>query len=109
MLAKTPIEHRFYLWVAAQPPDQTYYWRDADKCACGLFLKDEFGFDHDTILQTITLGSIEHHWRSPERRDCMKIWDRFNFIARGDSDHTEWTFGKLTKRIEEKMPEYVNG
>jgi hypothetical protein len=45
MLARPEIGTRAHilLWVASKPPEEEYYWRDAQHCACGQYSKEFYG------------------------------------------------------------------
>ena len=109
MLAKTPIKQRFYNWVCAQPPEQTYNYQSCRDCACALFLIQEL---HKNPLSVVVSRQFPNYHvlqnELPENDATIReVWEMFDDIARGNEDHVEWTFGKLRQRIEAQMPECV--
>ena len=104
MLAKTPINQRFYNWVAAQDPNEIYNYQNCEECPCAVFLVAEMGHR----LFDVRMARQSTDWvDNPSASEVNLVWNRFDTIARGNKDHTDWTFGKLRRRIEETMPECV--
>jgi hypothetical protein len=101
MLAKTPIEQRFYNWVNSQPTDQFYLWTDTCHCACGRFLREEMGLTEQETIHEHRAADFPASYTS-NNLEAFSVWEQFDVIARGD-DHEDWTFGKLAKRIREKV------
>jgi hypothetical protein len=101
MLARLSVGQQFYNWVNAQPPEQSYYWRNRAECACGRFLQEAKGYTVQDIKPEVHFGWYSHP-------DIQQIWCKFNRIAQGDDNNPlDWTFGQLAQRIREKMPECV--
>lgn len=110
MLAKTPIKQRFYNWVAAQPPDKQYNYQSCSECGCGQFLINEMKFSRMAVVMKRQF-TLDTTWLYPQTSEdnqvIAEVWETFDNIARGNDDHTAWTFGKLAQRIREQMPECV--
>lgn len=102
MLAKTPIDQRFYNWVARQDPSAQYYWNNCVECACGRFLQEELGFSNREVQQeyiTLCFG------QNPDPMHA-EVWTKFNAIASAGGT-VGWTFGELRKCLAKEMPECV--
>lgn len=102
MLAKTPIDQRFYNWVARQDPNARYDWFACVDCACGLFLQEELGSSKEEVREECRALAFGEN---PDPTHA-KVWMKFNSIA-GEGGAATHTFGELRKRLAKQMPECV--
>jgi hypothetical protein len=98
MLAKTPIQTRFYHYVCGKDPDEYYCWTHRDACACGQFIRDE-NIENSDDLALIWGECFVRAPRGPS----------LNAIALGQVDpegwvplnnKKQWNFGALRARLE---------
>lgn len=105
MLAKTPINTRFYNWVVSQPKNLRYNYRFCDECSCGRFMIEELGKPRRDVIDNHP-DLLFARAQVVADLEIIELWKTFDAISAG-TDHTDWTFGRLARRIREQLPEVV--